>query len=119
MIHAFKLYTGNDNNSHVLEGYLEEKCLALVESICFQETPAGSSLEWHTAPHIQYVITLSGVLEFTTKDDERFIINPGDILIAMDNIGTGHKWRLVNDQPWRRAYVIIKKETENLFIPKR
>jgi hypothetical protein len=28
-------------------------------------------------------------------------------LLAEDTTGTGHSWRLVDDQPWRRAYVIL------------
>src|SRR5262249_22617077 len=50
-----------------------------------------------------YVITLSGTLEFTTRDGETFIMRPGDVLVAIDHVGTGHKWRLIDDQPWRRA----------------
>jgi cytochrome d ubiquinol oxidase subunit II len=28
---------------------------------------------------------------------------PGDALVAADYVGKGHKWRLIDDQPWRRA----------------
>ena len=27
--------------------------------------------------------------------------------IAEDTVGSGHSWRLTDDQPWRRAYVIL------------
>jgi quercetin dioxygenase-like cupin family protein len=53
----------------------------------------------------QYVITLSGTLEFETRRGERFTIAPGDVLVAEDTTGGGHRWRLVDDQPWRRVYV--------------
>jgi len=39
----------------------------------------------------QYVITLAGVLEFTTVGGETFTIRPGDVLVAEDHIGSGHK----------------------------
>jgi hypothetical protein len=52
-------------------------------------------------------ITLSGTLEFTTRDGESFVLRPGDVLLAADTTGTGHRWRLIDDQPWRRVYVEI------------
>jgi hypothetical protein len=58
------------------------------------------ALDWHTAPHVQYVITLSGILEFTTRGGETFVLRPGEVLLAADTTGTGHRWRLIDDQPW-------------------
>jgi uncharacterized cupin superfamily protein len=78
MLRAFKLYTGTDNASHVVEG----------------------------------------TLEFTTRDGETFVMRPGDVLVALDDVGSGHKWRLVDDQPWRRAYVVLKPGARDSFVPK-
>src|SRR6516225_6199546 len=102
MLRAFKLYTGPDNASHVLEGTIDEKDRTDVVAIHFKETPAHSSYDWHPDPEPQFVITLSGTLEFATPDGETFILRPGDVLVAVDHIGKGHKWRLIDDQPWRR-----------------
>jgi hypothetical protein len=33
-----------------------------------KETPPHSSYDWHDDPEPQYVITLSGMLEFATRD---------------------------------------------------
>ena len=88
-----------------------------VIAIYFKETPAHSSYDWHTAPETQYVITLTGILEFITSDEEKFVLRPGDVLIAADNIGTGHKWRLIDDQPWQRAYVVLKEGAKDSFVP--
>ena len=85
------------------------------ESILFEESAPHASLDWHNAPTTQYVITLSGKPEFTTHGGETFIINPGEILIAMDTTGSGHKWRLLDDQPWRRAYVVFKTNAKIAF----
>jgi quercetin dioxygenase-like cupin family protein len=115
-IRAFKLYTGPDNASHVFEGTIAEKDRTDVIAIHFKETPAHSSYDWHNDPEPQYVITLSGTLEFTTRDGETFVVRPGDVLLAEDNIGTGHKWRLTDDQPWRRAYVVLKPGTKDSFV---
>ena len=119
MMHAFKLYTGPDNASHVLEGTIGEHITTQAASIRFQESPPHSSFDWHDAPHIQYVITLAGTLEFVTRDGETFILRPGDVLVAKDNIGSGHKWRLIDDQPWRRVYVALQAGASDLFTPKK
>jgi len=115
-IRAVKLYTGPDRASHALEGTLDEKDRTDAIAIHFKETPAHSSEDWHHSPESQYVITLSGTLEFTTRGGETFVLRPGDVLLSEDNIGTGHKWRLIDDQPWRRAYVVLKPGAKDSFM---
>lgn len=114
MIRLVKLFTAHDGQSHVEEGAipLEEieggnqaSSWMSVASIRFEESPPGSALEWHVAPHRQYVITLAGTLEFTTRGGERFQLKPGDVLLAEDTAGGGHRWRLIDDQPWQRLYI--------------
>jgi len=118
MIHAYKLYTGPDKASHVLEGSVAENDPTDVVTIHFKESPPHASLAWHDAPKKQYVITLSGTLEFTTRDGEQFLVRPGDVLVAEDNIGSGHKWRMIDDQPWRRAYIVLKPGARDSFVPR-
>ena len=118
MLHAFKLYTGPDKASHVIEGAIDESSRSDVVAIHFKESPPHASFDWHTAPEAQYVITLSGTLEFTTRDGETFVLRPGDVLVATDDIGSGHEWRMVDDQPWRRAYVVLKPGARDAFVPK-
>jgi quercetin dioxygenase-like cupin family protein len=117
-IRAFKLYTGPGHASHVLEGSIDQKDRTDVIAIHFKETPAHSSDDWHPSPEQQYVITLSGTLEFTTRDGETFVLQPGDVLLSEDYAGTGHKWRLTDDQPWRRAYVVLKPGAKDSFVAK-
>ena len=64
------------------------------------------------------MITLSGTLEFTTGDGETFVLRPGDVLLSEDNLGTGHRWRLTDDQPWRRACVVLKPGAGDSFVAK-
>jgi quercetin dioxygenase-like cupin family protein len=115
-IRHIRLFTGDDGQSHFHVGEIEwSEVTALgalshsepAHAITFEETAAGASLDWHNAPHRQYVITLSGRLEFETRSGKRQIVEPGDILLAEDTTGGGHRWRLIDDQPWRRAYVTI------------
>ena len=108
MIRCVHLSTGADGRSHVEELTLVLGQVQDASVLHFEETAAGSALDWHTAPHRQYVITLSGTLEFTTRDGETFVLRPGDVLRADDTTGTGHRWRLIDDQPWRRLYVELR-----------
>jgi len=116
MIRAYRLYTGPDGNSHVESGSINESKLVEAQSIEFKETAPHSSFDWHNDPIPQYVITLAGVLEFTTVGGETFTLRPGDVLLAVDHTGTGHKWRLINDEPWKRAYVVFKQGADTHFV---
>ncbi|MCF5226731.1 hypothetical protein GIW32_25275, partial [Pseudomonas syringae] len=104
-IKAFRLCTGPDNLSHVIEGSIDQKVMTDVSALHFKETPAHSQYDWHAAPEEQYVITLSGTLEFSTTGGENFVLHPGEVLLAQDTTGPGHRWKLLDDQPWRRAYI--------------
>ncbi len=119
MIRAYRLYTGPDDNSHVEAGSLRPDVLVQATSIHFKETAAHSDYNWHNDPVPQYVITLSGILEFTTKGGESFTLHPGDVLIAEDHTGSGHKWRLLNNDPWRRAYVVFAPDADVQFVPEQ
>jgi quercetin dioxygenase-like cupin family protein len=124
MIRCVRLWTGKDGNSHCEEGTINlsrgerNDVLSEVVAGCrlsFQETKSGGSYEWHQDPVPRFVITLSGTLEFETRGGERFTIRPGDILLAEDDTGTGHRWRLIGDEPWRRAYVVFPSDAELPF----
>jgi len=125
MIRCVRIWTSADGNSKFEEGTLAlpkgERGDVLSEvvgaaSISFRETRAGGAFEWHDAPTRQLVLTLSGTPDFQTRAGKHFTIRPGDVLLAEDTTGSGHSWRLVDDQPWRRAYVIIAPDTAVPFI---
>src|SRR5580700_4709065 len=107
-IRLLRLFTGDDGQSHFAVGEIAwhnvEGINAVSQGeaarvISFEETAAGASLDWHNAPHRQYVITLSGRLEFETRTGARQVVEPGDVLLAEDTTGGGHRWRLIDDQP--------------------
>ena len=56
----------------------------------------------------QLVITLSGTLDFQTREGKHFMLGPGDILLAEDTTGSGHSWRLTDNSAWRRAYIVLE-----------
>jgi quercetin dioxygenase-like cupin family protein len=116
MIRCVRIWTAEDGNSSFEEGQIDlsggargDVLSAIVSSssVSFRETKAGGAFEWHDAPVRQFVLTLSGTLEFKTRRGDQFVIRPGDVLLAEDTAGSGHSWRLVDAEPWRRAYVIL------------
>lgn len=116
MIKAYRLYTGDDGHSHIETGTVDQGIFNQASEVRFQESPPNSFYDWHNAPADQYVITLSGTLEFETLPGETFILKPGEVLIAMDTTGTAHKWKMVDDDPWRRVYVLFDRSQPYNFI---
>ncbi len=127
VIRCVRIWTGQDGNSHFEEGAIELaggargdmlSGKASTISVSFQETASGGTFAWHDAPARQFVITLSGTLDFQTRNGEHFMIRPGDILLAEDTTGSGHSWRLVDDEPWRRVYVVLAPGVDVPFVAK-
>lgn len=125
MIRCVRLFTGPDEQSHVQIGRLDlasgrnddlVSAAMATTRVTAEETASGGTLAWHTAPVRQLVVTLAGTLVFTTRDGEEFILTPGDILLAEDTVGSGHQWRLVGEEPWRRLYVVLADGAEVPFV---
>jgi quercetin dioxygenase-like cupin family protein len=126
MIRCVRMWRGEDGDSLFEEGSLNLVSASRGDSVgepvpavelSFQETQSGGSYGWHKDPVPRFVITLSGTLEFETKSGARFTIRPGDVLLAQDSTGTGHKWKLVGEDPWRRAYVVYRNGAHLQFTP--
>ena len=125
MIRCIRIWTGADGHSVFEAGTIDlaegERGDVLTKnvpasSISYRETSSGGTFAPHQAPTRQFVLTLSGTLEFKTSTGATFVIRPGDVLLAEDTTGSGHSWRLIDEQPWRRAYVIIGRDVEVPFI---
>ena len=108
MTRCIRLFTGPDARSHVEEVDLTLGALQKARIVHFERSAAHATFDWHTAPCRQYVVTLTGTLEFMTRDGETFTLAPGDVLLAEDTSGSGHRWRLIDDQPWLRLYVELE-----------
>ncbi|HLS16310.1 MAG TPA: hypothetical protein VK049_00570 [Paenalcaligenes sp.] len=126
MIRCVRLFTDDSGQSDFEEGHIRladghgqdlRSLIAVAKSISFRETSSGGSFDWHNAPTIQYVVTLRGTLEFETHTNKRFVLYPGDVLLAEDITGGGHRWHLVDDEPWLRVYIALDGETAPSFIP--
>jgi quercetin dioxygenase-like cupin family protein len=126
MIRCVRLWTGQDDGSHVQIGHIDMRPgrnndllsgTMASSHVTVEETAGGGALAWHTAPVRQLVVTLSGTLDFITRDGEHFTLHPGDVLLAEDTAGSGHQWQLQGSDPWRRMYVVLAQGTDVAFVP--
>src|SRR3954463_7300412 len=126
MIRCVRLWTGQAGASHGEVGALALNpggnadlvpAAMPAAHVTVEETAGGGALAWHTAPVRQLVVTLSGTLDFITRDGERFTLHPGDVLLAEDTAGSGHQWQLQGSDPWRRMYVVLAQGTDVAFVP--
>lgn len=125
MIRCVRIWTGPDGDSLFEEGTISltegERgdfigAATAARDISFRETGAGGAFEWHKDPVPRFVLTLSGTLRFETRSGKTFTIRPGDVLLAQDNTGSGHRWTLIGDDPWRRAYVVYDEAAALPFV---
>ncbi len=63
-------------------------------------------VDWHNAPHRQFVVNVTGTLEVTVSDGTTRRFGPGTVLLAEDVTGKGHTSRSLGGQ-----------ERLSLFIP--
>ena len=62
-----------------------------VEEFYLRENVGNSNLGWHLAPQKQYVVLLSGRVEVEVSSGEIRQFSTGDILLAEDTHGKGHR----------------------------
>jgi hypothetical protein len=98
-----RLYTGEDGQAHfedlnVPAGDTETVDLQTGADMTYRRFPDGSFSDWHNAPRVQYVITLSGQMEIGIGDGTKRMFNPGDILQVEDLTGQGHTTRSVGER---------------------
>ena len=62
-------------------------------TVTFRETPAGGKLDFHNPPKRQFIIFLKGEAELEASDGSTRRLGPGDVLLADDTTGRGHRLR--------------------------
>jgi hypothetical protein len=111
-----RLYTGSDNESHFEDieigvddagdiGQLSEKVKAT--GIIFRRTGPDYDYDWHNAPQRQYIIMLDGAVDVEIADGTLRRFSTGDILLAEDTTGRGHKSKAVNNHPRTSVFVTL------------
>ncbi len=112
-----RIYTGEDNRSHFEDldipleaaAYGSESALVPSLGVVFRENRIGDSLDFHTAPRRQFVVTVSGVGEIECGDGTRRRFGAGDIMLADDTTGQGHITREIAGP--RRAIFVRLPDT--------
>jgi hypothetical protein len=111
-----RLYTGADNKSHFADlqiplkdggkvGFVSE--LTKATGVVFRETTGDYDYHFHTAPRRQYVVNLEREVEIEVGDGTRRILRTGDILLAEDTTGQGHKSRAVARKPRKSLFITL------------
>jgi hypothetical protein len=108
-----RLYTGADNETHfddVSVTFVYQEYGTKIPPVWFPQDgvrpaagfhfvsmPAGwNGGDWHPAPRRQFIIPLSGEMEFRASDGETRVFGPGDVLLVEDTAGKGHVSRMVS-----------------------
>jgi len=92
------MYTGPDGLTHLRNkeiklGELEKASVTIIGRISASQARLS---DWHNAPWRRYVVPLSGRFEVEVSSDGTIkSFGPGDILLAEDTTGKGHKTRAV------------------------
>ena len=76
-----------------------------VKGMILREVNPSYNYDFHNAPQRQYIILLDGEIEIETSAGEKRQFQGGDILLAEDTTGKGHRTR--NIIPSKRKSIFI------------
>lgn len=62
------------------------------------ELPPGLDQDWHVAPSRQFVIVMAGTLDVETSDGVVKRFTKGDMFMADDRTGKGHRTRVIGER---------------------
>ena len=114
-----RIYTGEDHRSHFEDldiplapaAYGSETRLIPASGVIFRQNRIGDSLDFHTAPRRQFVITIYGMGEIECGDGTRRRFGPGDIMLADDTTGQGHITREI-EGPRRAIFIPLPADPD-------
>jgi hypothetical protein len=90
---VYRLFTGNDGDSHIEEISAEAlKDVKVVGSTSFsvQERPPGHFMDFHPAPFRRWQVGLVGRTTIGLSDGTARTFGPGDVRLIEDTTGKGH-----------------------------
>lgn len=114
-----RVFTGDDGESHFEDVDIELDAqggigrlskLIRGAGVMFREVSGAYDLDFHTAPRRQFVVNLRGSVDITIGSGETRRLDSGDILLAEDTTGHGHKSRAVDGQPRTCLFVPIDED---------
>jgi hypothetical protein len=119
-ITVIRLYSGADGMSHFQRvnvkfafvpgsnGIEESESLPTTKSYLVRTGP-GYFSDWHNADVRRYVITISGRAEIEVAGRQKFVAEPGQVVLAEDLTGKGHTFRVLGDEDWVAMFVDMGK----------
>ncbi len=78
-----------------------------VSGLIFQETEGSYNIDFHNTPRRQYVVNLIGEVEIEVGDGSKRTFGSGDIFLAEDTTGQGHKSRAVEGNPRKSLFITL------------
>jgi len=73
----------------------------------FLDLPIGWYGTWHPTPVVQWLILMSGELEFEVEDGERITRGAGDVVLLADTSGKGHQTKVLGNVAVRISAIHI------------
>jgi hypothetical protein len=118
---AMRLYTGADGMSHFERvpvkfstvpgepsGIARSEDHATAKAYVVRAA-AGVFEDWHNADVRRYVVTIRGRAEIEVAAEQKFVAQPGDLFLAEDLTGKGHRFRVLGDSDWVALFVDMAK----------
>ena len=111
-----RIYTGSDGESHfdeIVFPLVDKSALGKrskpikATGVIIGEWDAGYTIDWHTAPRRQFIISLEGEGEVEVSDGTKHQFRPGDIVLVEDTTGKGHLSRGLKNQPRKVVFVTL------------
>ncbi len=112
----FRIYTDDLGETHfaVIEIELHDagaigllSQLEPASGIIFRETVEDYNYQWHNTPRRQYVIILTGRVDFTVSDGECRRFGAGDVVLLEDLTGKGHYSQSVDGERRKSIFVTL------------
>jgi hypothetical protein len=111
-----RIYTDKDGHSRFEEGKVKLDDAGdigflsgriPVRELVFRTVKPGYDYDFHNAPQRQFIFLLDGEIEIETSLGEKRIFKGGDVLLAEDTEGKGHKTRNLQNAERRSAFLIL------------
>lgn len=107
-MNVVRVFTGDDGESHFEDMTIELhdqgasgriSDLWQAKGVIFRTVDGSYDLDFHTAPRRQFVVNLTGSVDIEVGDGTVRRLSAGEILLAEDTSGRGHKSTNVDGEP--------------------
>jgi quercetin dioxygenase-like cupin family protein len=96
---VIRVFTDAEGESHFEDrelrlgdvGYGQASEQLPATAVTFRQTPGRAHLDFHNPPTRQFIIFLKGEAELEASDGSTRRLGPGDVLLADDTTGRGHR----------------------------